>query len=794
MHSAHPSWNRHRGVASVLAMMFIVLFGSLAATMAVVAQGNMRTAHAALRVSRSLSAAESGMVFAARRLQRETARFVVDRGVVDDGYGERLWFGTMTAADGAVTLLDPDGYSVPDPSGPGLMHVIHDAHLHADSYPVVLDEGSVVSLELDEVAGSITVPPIRIGTDEDDPYVLLQYELLDDGRFVRVTSVGVDHGIRRSIQMDFRIQKQIEYAVLAPNRIMIGKNVLVEGPIGSLYGIQPGELDPVNGDPLVLRSDFFDLDPLVLDVQLNILHQQLSLFDVDGDNRLRPDHPVEAEGINGYAQLQDHDGNEYIDDFDLFLGVYDVNSDGLVVYDAVQADAAGLPGLIDEFTVDMQLASLIDKGVPDRDGDGTVVAGGMDQSLGYLDGVLDARDLYGKVHGRLVFSVEQGAWEAAHGAGWQTIVQGPVRAPGTDSPVRFLVEAPELVEVTTDMFLNATNWFEAESMTGVAFGDDSSGQVGSNLDAGGGAEYHEASTQLHESMPLGSNGAYDWYQRPVYREMTFTNVRIPSGTNALFEECTFIGVTWVEIEEDCVDPDWNYAGAIEPDGLGGYTERFPGMTADAGATTYADTRIVSNNIRFHDCTFLGSVAGDRPGEFTHWRNKLQFTGNSRFYVDPADPDLAGQPDAASIQATLLGIDEADRQELAKSSVLMPGWSVDVGNFDNDSSTRVKLTGTIVAGVMDIRGTALVDGTLLMTFRPSEGEGPLFYAGTPDAFNTTIGYFGPVDGDGEGSDPSDPSFPGFGEIILRYDPDALLPDGIPWPVSASAEPGSYWEGR
>ena len=258
----------------MLAMMFIVLFGSLAATMAVVAQGNMRTAHAALRVSRSLSAAESGMVFAARRLQRETSRFVVERGVIDENYGERLWFGTTTAGDGVVTLLEPDGYTVAEPSGPGLMHVIHDAHLHADSYPVVLDDGTEIPLDLDETTGVITVPPIRIGSEVDDPHVLLTYELLDDGRFIRVTSVGVDQGIRRSIQMDFRVEKRIEYAVLAPNRIMIGKNVLVEGPIGSLYGTGVGELDPANGDPLVLRSDFFDLDPLVLDGRLNNLHQQ----------------------------------------------------------------------------------------------------------------------------------------------------------------------------------------------------------------------------------------------------------------------------------------------------------------------------------------------------------------------------------------------------------------------------------------------------------------------------------------------------------------------------------------
>ncbi|MEY5032583.1 MAG: hypothetical protein RL354_1614, partial [Planctomycetota bacterium] len=35
--------------------------------------------------------------------------------------------------------------------------------------------------------------------------------------------------------------------------------------------------------------------------------------------------------------------------------------------------------------------------------------------------------------------------------------------------------------------------------------------------------------------------------------------------------------------------------------------------------------------------------------------------------------------------------------------------------------------------------------------------------------------------------------GFGEIRLRYDPDAKLPDGIPWPASVEPVADSYREG-
>ncbi|UCD74666.1 MAG: hypothetical protein JSV91_12870 [Phycisphaerales bacterium] len=781
-----------RGVSSVLAMMFMVIFGSLAAAMAVVAQGNLRTADSGLKMSRAMSAAETGLIFAGRRLAAEARRFVVEKGVIDDAFAQDLWMGTYDeGTDGTVEVLPPQGYDVETPPT-GVVEAVRDAHL-ADTHWLIIDAGDESLPEIDPTYGTLRVRPIGLTNEENGPYFRLLYELVSGEPAIRVTSVGVDGAIQRSLQMDFRLDKKIEFAILSPNRVMIGKNVRVEGPLGSRYGLVEGELDPENGDPLVMRSDFYWLDE-PLDALLDTFFTAILSYDVDGDGRLRPDHPVEGEAVDTYPQLVDYDGDEYIDDCDLFMDHYDTNADYMVVYDTALASAAGLGSLAEEFDdIDDQLARLIDEANPDRDGDGEITA--ADTGLGYRDGVIDTNDLYAKVRGRLAFAVARAAWESYHGASYQTVVNGPIRADIDEAPVTFEVTDEDMREITTDMFSDTQTWFEGQVPNDP---DDFESQ----RDASGTFTPYVPGDR-RESIPYGSSAAYDYYARDRYEGITFRNVRIPMGCNGLFVDCTFIGVTFVETEPDCLHENWNYADAREevedPPGSGNWTYqvRFPELVATLSDNTpVPDTRVMSNNIRFHNCTFLGSISGVKPGEYTHWRNKVQITGvNTRSYCDPDDPDLDGEPDADALRVLLNSINPEDLEELQKSSILMPGWSFDVGNFSNedaDATSKLKLKGTIIAGILDVRGTADVHGTLLMTFRPQEGVGPLFYGGLPDAFNTTIGYFEPEAGGLEGKPLEEIQAQGFGEISLRYNPEAKLPDGIPWPICAVPDPDTYRE--
>ena len=780
-----------RGVASVLAMMFLVIFGSLAAAMAVVASGNLRTADVSLRVSRATSAAETGLVYGTWVLEREARRFIVMKGEIDPDFAADLWNGTWDAGvDGEVTVLPPEGYEVGTPAG-SLSEAVRDAHLAGD-HSEAIEPGDVGLPAFDQDNGILDVRPIRVSPDAGSAWFRLRYESIPGENAIRVVSEGVDREVRRVLSMTVELDKRIEYAVVSPNRIMIGKNVMIFGPLGTRYGENPGELNGGTGDPLDMRSDVRWLSA-DLDLKLDLFEELLAANDVDDDGRLRPGHPVEGQDLG--SDFVDLDGDEFVDDFDLFLDAFDLDQNGSVVYDT---ELSG--GATAEFEgIDDQFAHLLDNSNPDRNDDGVIDA--TDTELGWRDGVLDSWDRYAKVQGRLAFAVERDDWENAHGGPVRTVVRGSVRPQVDRAAMSFGLDAESLRVVSTDMFANSATYFLDTALAG----DDFEDQVTSGVADGGeailpGDDDHPG----YETTPLGSSNPYDLYLRPIYRGITFRDVEIPVGTNALFEDCTFVGVTYVRTEQICNDPNWNYAGALEDADPGeGFLirTRFEGLVASHPEFgEVLDSKPLSNNLRFADCTFLGSLAGDTPAEYTHWRNKSQITGASRFFGDPDDPALLAQPDGEELQDLLESIPAEQIEEMRKSSIMMPGWSVDVGSFTNetdaedlDATPRVELRGVIVAGILDVRGTALVEGTLLMTFKPTSGEGPLYYDGQADAFNTTIGYFGPDDGDGEGSDPLDPSFTGFGEIVLEYDPDVVLPDGIPWPILAEPIAASYREG-
>ncbi len=943
---------RERGVASVLSMMFLILFGSLATAMAIASRGNIRTAATHLHVMRAQSAAETGLVIATERLREAASRFVVSNSHIDGSYGAKFWGGDLSGTGEYTVLPAPSGFAEgSDPAG--LAQALANRHA-ADTgimegvsvdAPTIANAPSWGSDTEYESSNWLFTPAVKLETvGENDKIQPLAYSVtyapLANGTDVRVIATGYDFNykngnlpISRTIVQDFRLAKKVRQAIISPSKIMIGKDVHIAGDLGARFT----DVGRENGDPMLMKSDFLGLDA-ELDKRLKDLFASLLASDVDGDNRLRVGHPTEGAGLpldkdydgDGVADaaFEDATGDGYVDEFDVFMNFYDANQDGKVVLSSTLTAGTPAQGSTPEFVdsggnpVDDDLALLMDSAGPDRNKNGVwgyVDANhngrwdsgesmndydanlgiNRDQVLGFRDGIVDKRDQYAKVHGKLLFKTSESAWSAAQGDPAE-VLQGPIRAGSGQSPSSFAVSDSELPNLTPDTYADANAALKANA-NGTTFTQQVADQLGVSVSdlstyvetksAGSASPRYlrvdpdadldglpdNKDTAYWEKMPFNSPSYTDVYFRPVYENMVFRDVQIPTGCNGLFRNCTFVGVTYVNTTSGNTHVLWGEYGKLTIDpatgkprpavprqvygddvGESNYPDMLPGSAtppnemilmaqpeldkADVPADQtnrpgynlmpapliingkrVSDTKKYSNNIRFHDCLFVGSIVSDSPTGYSQTRNKLQFTGATRF--TQSHPDAPDDPE--------LNPQDADLDDIAKSSMMLPNYSVDIGTFNSPPTQNVQLQGAVIAGVMDIRGNTTLDGALLLTFNPVYGSGPMVDAlgnpiGNPANYNTSIGYFGPDDGDQEsldplklpvvngqrivgwdtdgdgladvGADQAQPSgstavpFYGYGRIDLRFNPNMRLPNGLMLPMQMDPLPHTYREGN
>lgn len=760
---------RHRGVVSILAMMFIVIFSALAAAMAIVSQGNLRTAETYQRVNRALAAAETGLTFASYRLNEAARRVKTTEGSIDEQIADDLWFGSsgstglreeiINELDSELHSMEPIYEAGPDSLVIGRIPVgsLNNApvfQIYIDRHPIAGEDYSAPVYQR---------PPYSIGggrnqfTADGEP---VSNANPITGKWLRVRSVGIDGEYERAVQKDYRIDKRIEYAIFSRNRVMIGRNVVVRGSIGSRFT----HTDYTHGHPVQMRDNFHGLDN-TLDAYLDALTNYLAQHDQNGDNRVRIADSNESGGLSD-PETYDANGDGYVDAYDMFLRRYDsTGPDGAPDGALTMSEFSAGGDLIDR-----QLWQLINemKYPPGTEFDWAqmrVREPGDDWVDASEDlSRVDNSDAYAKIFGEVMMEATRSSWESGAADGpYQHFLQGPI----TPDPPH---EAPLTFDADTSNFAD----FQPEDFIVAHYADMASGDFSSQVNSpeanhsSQSVEHIEKQNGPIESVPHNAPHPYDYYQRPVYRNYVFRDVTIPKGTNALFVDCRFIGVTFVETAEDNDDPHFDYAGVQNPDG----SQKYLSVEAEVNGQQYNDTKPFANNIRFHNCQFEGVIAARNPESFTHVRNKLQFTGVTSF-----------NPDAPSLST--------EERELAnKSSLMAPQHSVDMGSFTEPASADevLRLTGTIVAGVFDVRGQATVDGSLITTYEPTPGQGPLSEGGNPAAFNTTIGYFESEAGDNESEIPDG----GYGKILLRYDPTRDLPDGIYGPVQFYPDADTYRE--
>jgi Tfp pilus assembly protein PilX len=213
-------------------------------------------------------------------------------------------------------------------------------------------------------------------------------------------------------------------------------------------------------------------------------------------------------------------------------------------------------------------------------------------------------------------------------------------------------------------------------------------------------------------------------KRYVYDGKTIKNVTVSVGENALFKNCTFEGVLYVNCNTS------------------GPSVSLPSSYTTSAITTFLSTTKNYNNIRFENCTFNGTIISNVPQALnSNWwmGNSLYFTGTAAFQNNS-------------------GIQEA--------TILAPHFNVNLGNTNSDNSNNNTLTGAIVGGIVDVRGNANIEGTII-----SMADTSSYPSGYVSNIGATL-----LDGGSETVAIGD-----IGTIEITPNLDGNLPYGIKTPV-------------
>ncbi|MBL4590931.1 MAG: hypothetical protein JKY96_03120, partial [Phycisphaerales bacterium] len=624
-----------RGVASVLAMMFLILFGSLVAAMATVSTGNIKTAKVHPEVMRAMSAAETGMAVAEHRLNEAASRFIVSKSKMDADMSWALWTGD-SGTIGSYTVAPPfDGYaegSLPAGIAQALVNV------HAADANIITGLSFIEDPEINSAPGGVdssvyestywvNTPAVLIESWADQsntnppPAFQIRYAPLEGGRYIRVISEGIVYDfsrnsapIRRTITRDFAVAKTVDQAIIAHSKILIGKNVMINGDIGARFD----EVDFEFGDPIVMRSDFIGLDP-DLDTKITLFWMALAIADVDLDGLPGPD-----------GAFNDATSDGYLDEMDIFIRHYDVDGDNRVTLSQALIDGtqAGIDLRTPEFVgaggvgIDEDLALLIDGALPDRnkngvygfvDNDGNQKYDPLvddpadwdqihslysDEELGWRDGYIDVMDQYAKITGSLTFRANASAWEAAQGPIGGRL-RGPINPDDDDSPLTFDADDIELPDINSASFVDTENaliaaadgdpfWQQVSTQLGTDIASLSTWTLGQNPadsslpqltpvwdDANFDGVPDNSAWAYFEKAPFNSPSYSDVYWRPVFENFVFRNVQIPMGLNGLFINCTFVGSTYVRTNSQNTHPLWQEYGVNQFDVDGLPTPKYP---------------------------------------------------------------------------------------------------------------------------------------------------------------------------------------------------------------------------
>jgi hypothetical protein len=697
--------SRRRGAAALLAMIFLTLFTTLTLAMYTMATLNVRSASNLSDVEKARTLAESGLRWQAYRFIHMNRPKTTVGNLSKDLLDETIWPQIKSA-------IVADYQSLPSP-GVGTITVSDNSV-------------SMTGMSIDNDAGTFAIHIEKLSTYDTSP------GSSNYRHYLRVTSTGVCRGAVRTISMDFTVDKKVKFAVVGKTRIQLGRNTLVEGPVGmGTAGKFP---------PLLQLSDFKSLTSS-LTSKINSFEKFLENNHSSYDGRIRSSDPEWEKALD--AGWVDYNGDNFLDEFDIFLNEFDADGDKAV-------SEAEFTNPVTRQLYDDNLFKAMDSlGWPQYAGE--TLRHGLSWQDGKVvtDGKIDSYDAYAKVNGQVMIAATAQAWTNDLSSSGDTIddmIRGPIAWSDPSTPaLQFGAADSQIFDLDPQNF----DTTQFRNRTGASAGTSSktsSAITNATLsvsDSNGG--------YVDERTPYGSTSYQATYHRPIFRNMTFTNVRIPKGLNARFDNCTFRGVTFVDLATN-ITTSGGRTSTNPDDGKSWAQRRLSGQpsfsksTPLTPASTYGSRD--GNNLRFDGCTFEGPLASSVPTAYTHFANTWEFTGATR----------------------------CDNQADETATMVAPQTNVEMGSFTDPGAAPSTLVGVVVTGNIDIRGTSIVDGSVIVT-----GDG---------AGNTTLGWFGPSD---DNTDASSMPEGGYGRLNIRYNPYRSLPDGINLPVDILPDGSSYLEG-
>ncbi len=259
----------------------------------------------------------------------------------------------------------------------------------------------------------------------------------------------------------------------------------------------------------------------------------------------------------------------------------------------------------------------------------------------------------------------------------------------------------------------------------------------------------------------------------------FKNLHIPKGSHAHFKNCTFTGITYVETDEDTSLTDssrYSQYNSLRKD-------------ASIGSGAGSTNTQACNNVIFEDCTFEGPIISGVPKHMRFQDNAVQFVGKTVF-------------DASAI-----------REELRGTTIMMPNYNVNIGDFDQTvTGCESEIVGILVGGIVDIRDNAVLNGTLinmtsldhLSDSQVSGGWGSNIgnYEGSTSETYVPYSTYD-INNSGDINQARDnpidfnpaatPSFSPSDNIVITPDPDNVIPYGMRIRYTLVIQPQSFGEG-